>query len=321
MLTIASTQDPAVVACGGGVVLEPANRITLRNTGTAVYLDVPLAQLRDRVRPGDRPSADPRRRRPGAPPGRTRAALPRVRRARRGRQRDARGGRGGHRRGAPLVRVTVPRRGTPLRRGGGIRGSSRQAGEHLPALPRGAHGVRGRRRPAPTVYYEPLAAALAAAGLEPVLLTVPAGEAAKTLQVYGTLLHQLATQEAHRDDVVAALGGGATGDLAGFVASTYMRGMPFVQVPTTLTAQVDAGDRREDRGEPSRGQEPGRHVLRSPAWSCADVATSWRRCPTATSARGSPRSRSTALTLDLELLATAGDRSRRPCSRASRRRW
>ena len=71
-------------------------------------------------------------------------------------------------------------------------------------------------------------------------LAVPSGEAAKTLQVYGTLLHQLASQEAHRDDVVVALGGGTVGDLAGFVASTYMRGMRFVQVPTTLIGQVDA---------------------------------------------------------------------------------
>jgi shikimate kinase len=55
-LTQASTQDPSVVACGGGVVLEPANRITLRNTGIAVFLDVPLSQLRERVRPAaDRP--------------------------------------------------------------------------------------------------------------------------------------------------------------------------------------------------------------------------------------------------------------------------
>src|SRR6185503_3733840 len=45
---------------------------------------------------------------------------------------------------------------------------------------------------------------------------------------------------AHRDDPILALGGGAVGDLAGFVAATYMRGVPFVQVPTTLTAQVDA---------------------------------------------------------------------------------
>jgi len=50
-LTKASVRDPAVVACGGGVVLEPANRIALRNTGIAVYLDVPLDRLRERVRP------------------------------------------------------------------------------------------------------------------------------------------------------------------------------------------------------------------------------------------------------------------------------
>jgi shikimate kinase len=47
----ASTHDPAVIACGGGVVLEPANRITLRNTGTCVFLDVSLDVLESRVRP------------------------------------------------------------------------------------------------------------------------------------------------------------------------------------------------------------------------------------------------------------------------------
>jgi len=52
----ASTQDPSVVACGGGIVLEPANRITLRNTGICVFLDVPLELLRARVQPStDRP--------------------------------------------------------------------------------------------------------------------------------------------------------------------------------------------------------------------------------------------------------------------------
>jgi shikimate kinase len=56
VLTHASMHDPSVVACGGGIVLEPANRIALRNTGTTVYLDVPLALLHERVRPGaDRP--------------------------------------------------------------------------------------------------------------------------------------------------------------------------------------------------------------------------------------------------------------------------
>jgi 3-dehydroquinate synthase len=82
--------------------------------------------------------------------------------------------------------------------------------------------------------------ALDARGLHHVALTVPSGEPAKSMQVYGTLLHQLASQEAHRDDLVIALGGGTVGDLAGFVASTYMRGVRLVQAPTTLTAQVDA---------------------------------------------------------------------------------
>ncbi|MEP6476646.1 MAG: shikimate kinase [Actinomycetota bacterium] len=55
-LVRAGTQDPSVVACGGGVVLEPANRITLRATGVAVYLEVPMQQLQARVRPAsDRP--------------------------------------------------------------------------------------------------------------------------------------------------------------------------------------------------------------------------------------------------------------------------
>jgi shikimate kinase len=55
-LVEASSHDPSVVACGGGVVLEPANRITLRATGTCVFLNVPIAQLLERVRPAaDRP--------------------------------------------------------------------------------------------------------------------------------------------------------------------------------------------------------------------------------------------------------------------------
>ncbi|HEV2951586.1 MAG TPA: 3-dehydroquinate synthase, partial [Actinomycetota bacterium] len=77
-------------------------------------------------------------------------------------------------------------------------------------------------------------------GLASVLLLVPVGEEAKSLRGYESLLRQLAGREAHRNDGILALGGGAVGDLAGFVASTYMRGVPFVQIPTTLTAQVDA---------------------------------------------------------------------------------
>ena len=115
-----------------------------------------------------------------------------------------------------------------------------RAGNLLPDLPGASAAFVVADRTVADRWFEPLADSLRGRGLSAALLTVPNGEDAKTLQVYGTLLHQLATQEAHRDDVVVALGGGSTGDVAGFVASTYMRGVPFVQVPTTLTAQVDA---------------------------------------------------------------------------------
>ena len=138
-----------------------------------------------------------------------------------------------------MVRVTVPvpGRAYDVTIGSGI---IERAGEHLPELPKAERAFVIADPTVADVWLGPLSAGLAHRGLASVHLAVPSGEPAKTLQVYGTLLHQLATQEAHRDDVVVALGGGAVGDLAGFVASTYMRGVPFVQVPTTLTAQVDA---------------------------------------------------------------------------------
>jgi 3-dehydroquinate synthase len=138
-----------------------------------------------------------------------------------------------------LVRVTVPIAGRSydVVIGGGVLD---RAGEHLPSLPGATRAFVVADRGVADRWFDRLSKGLTERDLACVLLTVPPGEHAKTLDVYGTLLHQLATQEAHRDDVVVALGGGSVGDLAGFVASTYMRGVPFVQVPTTLTAQVDA---------------------------------------------------------------------------------
>ena len=78
------------------------------------------------------------------------------------------------------------------------------------------------------------------AGFDPVLLTVPAGETAKSLKTVQSCYDQLAEHRLERKSFVVALGGGVVGDLAGFVAATYLRGIPFVQVPTTLLAQVDS---------------------------------------------------------------------------------
>ena len=81
---------------------------------------------------------------------------------------------------------------------------------------------------------------LAASGFEPVLITVPAGEKSKRIAVVEKCYDQLAAQRLERKSFIIALGGGVVGDLAGFVAATYLRGIPFVQVPTTLLAQVDS---------------------------------------------------------------------------------
>jgi 3-dehydroquinate synthase len=82
--------------------------------------------------------------------------------------------------------------------------------------------------------------ALAAKGYEPTLRAVPAIERSKSLATATELFGWLAAERAERRDFVVALGGGLVGDLAGFVAATYLRGVPIVQVPTTLLAQVDS---------------------------------------------------------------------------------
>jgi 3-dehydroquinate synthase len=81
---------------------------------------------------------------------------------------------------------------------------------------------------------------LSASGFEAVLITVPAGEKSKRIAVVEKCYDQLAAHRLERKSFIVALGGGVVGDLAGFVAATYLRGIPFVQVPTTLLAQVDS---------------------------------------------------------------------------------
>ena len=84
----------------------------------------------------------------------------------------------------------------------------------------------------------PLARALAVPGDD--CFTVPAGEASKSRAEWGRLTDAMLARGFGRDSVVIAVGGGVVGDLAGFVAATYMRGVPLVQVPTSLLAMIDA---------------------------------------------------------------------------------
>ena len=92
------------------------------------------------------------------------------------------------------------------------------------------------------LYAERVRASLAgvASGATLSLLLVPAGEEHKTRELWAHLTDELLASGAGRDTTIIALGGGVVGDLAGFVAATYMRGIPVVQLPTTLLAMVDA---------------------------------------------------------------------------------
>src|SRR5579875_1757099 len=83
-------------------------------------------------------------------------------------------------------------------------------------------------------------AALTAAGLEVSTITIPAGEQHKTLAVVNSVYARFAALRAERTDPVVALGGGVVGDLFGFVAATYLRGLPLIQVPSTVVAQVES---------------------------------------------------------------------------------
>jgi 3-dehydroquinate synthase len=90
------------------------------------------------------------------------------------------------------------------------------------------------------LYADILQQGLVNAGFGVTILEVPAGEEQKTLTTAGQLYESLAQDFAERTTLILALGGGVIGDLAGFVAATYMRGVPLVQVPTSLLAMVDS---------------------------------------------------------------------------------
>jgi len=90
------------------------------------------------------------------------------------------------------------------------------------------------------LYGDKLKDDLKSAGFDAIILVAPDGEMYKSLDQAGKLFEQLADFQAERNTPIIALGGGVIGDLTGFVAATYMRGAPLLQIPTSLLAQVDA---------------------------------------------------------------------------------
>ncbi|MEB3204375.1 MAG: bifunctional shikimate kinase/3-dehydroquinate synthase [Candidatus Sericytochromatia bacterium] len=223
---------PRVVALGGGTLEHAASRAIVARRGTVVWLDVPRATLARRLRQGDRPLLD-------AP-----AALPRLLDAREGT-------RLGQLRRFPAGRRPpdqVARDLADSLRPGCI--SLADAAPHeilvgIGALDRALRltsrrvalvtSAPVRRRFGPAV--EGLLADL---GREMHVLEVPDGEPAKDWRVLGRLVSELLALGFGRHDTLVALGGGTVGDVAGLAASLVGRGMPWVVLPTTMLAQVDA---------------------------------------------------------------------------------
>lgn len=119
-------------------------------------------------------------------------------------------------------------------------GSLGQVGDCLGAL-----GATGKvtivtDRKVAKLYGPIVTRSLKRAGFRPQTIMVPAGERAKTVRWVSAILDELAHGRVERGSMLVALGGGVIGDLAGFAASIFLRGIPFVQVPTTLVAQVDS---------------------------------------------------------------------------------
>jgi len=139
---------------------------------------------------------------------------------------------------APVtIRVELGKRSYDLRIGSDILA---EAGSFVAERLKGKHAVAITDEHVRDPHAVAVAASLQQQGIRCETLAVPAGEETKCVEQAGELWNRLLELGADRQTIIVAVGGGVVGDLAGFVAATYARGIPFVQVPTSLMAQVDS---------------------------------------------------------------------------------
>ena len=119
-------------------------------------------------------------------------------------------------------------------------GLLRHCGEKIGSLVKGRQAALITDSNVGPLYAETVKNSLEQQGFQVAVVTIPAGEASKSWQQAEEILTVLLEHKFHRDACVVALGGGVVGDLAGFVASVYQRGIAFFQIPTSLLAQVDS---------------------------------------------------------------------------------
>ena len=241
-----SSRTGHVIATGGGALIDPANREAMMRGGIVVCLTSDPVEIQRRLREGDNPV------RPLLDVVDQRAEIARLLAARQ----DAYAAipwqiettaspveevaeRVIQLADVATLRVAHPGGEYPIYLGEGLL-------SHVGGALRASGAIRGSRVAVvsnPVVaplYGEQLRSALHAAGYRPVVCTIPDGEDHKTLDTVAGLYDQFLDGRLDRSSGVVSLGGGVTGDIAGFAAATFMRGVPFVQVPTTLLSMVDA---------------------------------------------------------------------------------
>lgn len=248
MVAEAAARRDVVIAVGGGALLDPANRAALEATGRIVCLDADDADLLTRLsNPDTRPLL--------AGPN----ALARLR--------DLRAVRAAHYASLALhvdtsgrtveevaervialcqgqfadlaaaIPVHVPGAEYVVQVGTGL---LERVGESLRHLGQIGRVAIVTQPPLAGLYGERLRESLQKAGLQASLVEIPDGEGSKTLATVSVLYDRFMALGLDRSSTIVALGGGVVGDVAGFAAATFLRGLPFVQVPTTLLAMVDA---------------------------------------------------------------------------------
>lgn len=115
-----------------------------------------------------------------------------------------------------------------------------QAGKFISKISSSGSAVVISDKTVSGLYAERLLKNLSGSGIDAELITVPVGEDSKSMETLKNIYTKLINLRIKRDSLIIALGGGVIGDLAGFTAATFLRGIPYIQIPTTLLAQVDS---------------------------------------------------------------------------------
>ena len=210
------------------------------------------------------------------------------------------------------ITVELGERSYPILIGNGLLGGGFDLSTHV----RGPDCLVVTNETVEPLYFEALLANLA--GKQVRAISLPDGEAYKSLETVGDVLDMLVEIGANRDTTVVALGGGVVGDIAGFAAACYMRGVDFMQVPTTLLAQVDSSV----GGKTGVNHASGKNLIgafHQPRAVLIDTNT-LETLPTVSTRRGLPKSSSTVPS-QIRTFSPGSKKTWRRCSCAMQNSW